>query len=697
MINPLIGNIDNSVTTKTLTAYITTGVQLCTKGQFIPQPQGSNLKVGDVLNLGDNYGGFSSQVTVTDVDSSGGISSFKLTKQGQHSVKEAEGTANATPVKVANTSASMPCFIVSSSNQKILTGTQPLSSKIYNHYNTLDYGLKMDGSDDDNSNLQVLYNTVSNGSTIEIPSSSIWNGLTLSEDPTKHVIWHFDGNIGGWYPPPAGDGDTTFQTNSGNFYLAKRDLNTKNFISPVDAFYWNADPNYCGPWCHNWSQNAPIHTHAIVGPTAGGNTSTIAASLDSYGQAPSGDYDVGFSLNMNKYGQNSQWGLVVDMVDFSAKSPGAFADWNEWDIWSYGQDVKTWDPSYYKVHSGNRSLMYFNGHGLGKSTWTASKTIYKGIDKGLATQTDLTSPVVITTKGTDGIDYVWYAASGGITGKTQPTFPAPAKFVGQISNGVMTVTSVESGTINVGDYVTGAMPVWPVQILKQTSGTTGGVGVYTVSGTDGTAEGQPMYSAARVKDNTVVWQFGEEFASTIGSAVFLSADTIDYGLVYDTGTIIGSAALDTSVAVMSPLSAVVRMAPDQVIDFSSLNDKASRNQRTLSYSSTDKQIEFNQNGKKTFAITDDGTLMVNNPFGPGRVITTRNNNVNSISLDWVDGVVHSWIDNTLMGTIPKYISSAPSTAKASCSVGEVFDDSKYHYSCIAPNTWRRVSWDTSFE
>lgn len=97
--------------------------------------------------------------------------------------------------------------------------------------------------------------------------------------------------------------------------------------------------------------------------------------------------------------------------------------------------------------------------------------------------------IVATTQG------YWWASNGETTSATSSwrdiTPGAKATFTGSIDDGtapgagtVLTVSSLTSGSITVGQYVsgTGTITVVPgTQVLAQVSGTPGGAGVYTVS------------------------------------------------------------------------------------------------------------------------------------------------------------------------------------------------------------------------
>lgn len=62
-----------------------------------------------------------------------------------------------------------------------------------------------------------------------------------------------------------------------------------------------------------------------------------------------------------------------------------------------------------------------------------------------------------------------------------PGFSNIASFTGYISGTVLTVSAVASGTISAGQFITGAGISQYTRITSQTSGTTGGVGVYVVN------------------------------------------------------------------------------------------------------------------------------------------------------------------------------------------------------------------------
>ncbi|KXV20864.1 hypothetical protein AD933_01075 [Acetobacter malorum] len=456
--------------------------------------------------------------------------------------------------------------------------------------------------------MQRFYSNLPDGSVVEVPKYLYWDGYIPTPDNKKHISWIFDNKISGWWPPPAGDGDLSIQYN-GSFQVGSRFFNSKHFLYPADFFLWNDDPNFRGPWSHQWQQYSPANFRAISGPISSGNTSAVTASVSSYGQNPSGSYDVGFSLNMNKYGQNSNWGLVIDQTDFSAKSPGAFAQWNEYDVWANGSDIQTWDPNYGTAQAGHRSVFFINAHHLEWPDWTPLTSVK--IDA--PTQGSLPEPRVINTTAPDHQRYIWYATSSGTTGIKIPQFPAPVKIVATLYHSLMKVTKVVSGNIHVGDYITGSLPVKPIKISKQIAGVKGKEGVYQLENFAGDVESsQPFYVAPRIYDNDVVWQFGEELNMTVSSGIFFSGgDTYDTILAVDKNNVVSNAIVDSTLATLPNGAAVLRMKQGQVIDFSSDGKLERRNQHTFDYDNN--ALNYKVSGKTVFSINDSGQIKSETP------------------------------------------------------------------------------------
>ncbi|WP_099347914.1 hypothetical protein [Acetobacter aceti] len=482
-----------------------------------------------------------------------------------------------------------------------------ISQRWGDRYNLADLGAKLDGSASDAATIQSIYNTLPSNSLVEVPRGSRWDGKLAAPNPNKYVTWLFDGSIAGYYPSPGGDGDINITLNGG-FYAGAVSKSSKHFNTPASAFFWNMNPGFCGPFCSNYMQMPAFGAQAISGPTSSGNTSAINAELDSYGNGPSSSYDVGINSFVKKMGQNSVWGIVDDIQDFSAKSPGAFASWNEFDLWANGQDILEFDPSYGTPQSGHRSLFYVSGSHLNAAYWSASQSI-SAWSTGQYDKPDVTRIQV----GVNGVAWLWYAQKSGTTGSAQPNFPAPTEAVASYDGATtLTVSSVVSGTISAGDYVTAAQPVHPFQIVKQLTGTTGGAGTYQIALDAGIASesafaSEGVYIAPRVTDGTAVWQFGELYNQTIGSVLWLTGalgDSYDTPVGGDSTIRINNAWLDGSNSQMGPTAAVVRAASGQVaVDFTANGTQAGRNQHTLSYSTG---LAYSVGGAVVHRTFDDG-------------------------------------------------------------------------------------------
>lgn len=469
--------------------------------------------------------------------------------------------------------------------------------------NLTDLDAKLDGSPAGNATIQNSYGGLSDGSLVEVPKSSQWNGAIATPDPNKHVTWLFDGAIGGYYSPPAGDGDISISL-GGGLNVQRRDVNTRSFGYPASYFYWNEDGKYTGPYSGNYNQNSAALFRAISGPTSAGNTSAAGFSIESYGMNGAASYDVALPVSVAKYGNNATWGIISSLQDFSAHSPGAFASWNEYDMEANGQDVKYWDPKYGIPQAGSRSLFMVSAKTHAFGGWPASTTLTLPVS-GLA---KLPKPVAIVANGDDGGlygHYVWVLSKSGTTGSSSPSFPTPARFVGSVSKGVLTVTSVSSGSIAAGNYV--SVGWTSTQISSQLSGTAGGVGTYAVNdSTVSIGAGTALYAAPEITDGTAAWRFGTEYEQTVSSVLWLGGNsTYDTVLGLDTAASVSGAVIDTTLGSYGSTAAGLRVKAGQTaVDFTGNGTLAGRNQHALSYS--DGSVHYNVGGNYVFGIRDSG-------------------------------------------------------------------------------------------
>lgn len=500
------------------------------------------------------------------------------------------------------------------SGKKLCSGSvsRTLSQKWGDRYNLADLGAKLDGSASDAETIQSIYAALPSGAVVEIPKSAHWTGAIGSPDPNKHITWLYDGPLPGDYTPPPGDGDTTVTRNNG-VMIQSRLLHSGGPAYPFQSFLWQDNPGQSGPFSGNYIQQAAIYGRAIHGPVGGGNVSAAQLTLDSYGNHPASSYDVALSINANKYGQNSMWGIVDDLGDTSAKPPGAFAQWNEYDMTGNGYDILPWDASYGAPQTGGRSAFYVALQALNGNAYT-TQTAYAAGNHTQGNVPNNTSVVAITAS--DGIRYVWKAVTSGTSGTTAPAWPVPNRITATYAEGAATVTvnSVTSGTIKTGDYIIGAQPVYPMKITGQVSGTAGGAGVYSISLASGDASepsfsSLPVYTAPHVNDGSVVWEFGEEFNVEIGSVLHVSGEGSDTTKV---NTLIGgekigitNAVMDTSAMTTTGSGVAVRIGDNQMIDLSGNGTPSGRNHHTLFHTPYGGLLAYQIEGNNAFLIPDD--------------------------------------------------------------------------------------------
>lgn len=610
--------------------YLVTGTAVCNASPWVDATQrfGADLTVGDVLTNGIT----GTVITVTGVNSStGALTSYSITTAGYDPYGPDLNTQSSgtwmTATKVANTSATMPCIAITNTTTVTSEKSYSLNDWLGDFNDIRRFGVDVNESDAAMlTGIQNTYDNEPDDGTLIIPRhTGGWTGTITTPDPNKHLTYIWFGPIPGLWTPPPGDGDATVSFEQG-FNVERRDINTNSWTAPISGFYWNADQNYKGPWSSNWTQYTPLYLRAISGPTSTGNTGLISSEFDSYGQAPSGSYDVGISLNVNKYGQNSVWGIVDELADFSGRPPGAFSMWNEYDAWGNGYDAMPWSPSYGGPQSGARSIFFTATESLTHNTWAKNASI-TAPSYG---QLDLPQPYIITVTASDGVEYDWYATQSGTTAATQPTFPVPAKVLATYVQYASTVTinSVVSGTISKGDTLVGSQPVHPMIIGTQVSGTTGGAGVYNISLSPGDSEessftNMAIYDVPTVTDGSVVWQFGQNHNETIESMLYITGGASVGTIVSGDGIKIHDAVVDTTAMTFEDSTdASLRMAAGQAIDFTGTATGVSgRNKHTLVYDTATSTLDYTVNGSYVLQINDQGGILTGNNYsitrGPG--------------------------------------------------------------------------------
>ncbi|WP_146126987.1 hypothetical protein [Labrys okinawensis] len=533
-------------------------------------------------------------------------------------------------------------------------------------------GAKLDGSASDQITVQNIYdNVLPSGSVIQVPHTSLWNGTIIATDPNKIETWIFNGTQPGAYPPPVGDGDLTLSYNNASFYAAKSLINTKKFNYPASFFLWNMDKNFLGPWSGNYQQYSASNSVAVTGPTSTGNTSAIYGKLDSFGQHPSAAYDVTAMLETNRYGQNSTWGFVNQSYDFTGRLPQAFSNWmEEGNIKANGYDWMPWDSKYYNAGvAGGRVGFYLSFMPMdlwnpadptneGNWRWFSNKPVHS-LDETSSPDTRKGASVVKITAA-DGNTYTWYCTKGGTTGVTQPHWPEPARFVGKITGDQLEVTSLVAGSLAADSYISAPGFTIPLKIVAQTSGTTGGIGTYTLNNTGGNSKSGGMFAAPQIPDNDVIWSFGNTFDLEVSHAFFFNGD-VKAATVFGGNSRIGNAVLDTSGFKLDSKAAAIRLAPDQTIDFTSRAslkdnpDASTINQHTLRYSTWVGKgaLAYTAGQKVPFTLDDDGNA-------------------------------------TFTGHLTAQLAT-PASSSAPCTAGTQQADANYVYVCVAPNSWKRAA------
>ena len=107
---------------------------------------------------------------------------------------------------------------------------------------------------------------------------------------------------------------------------------------------------------------------------------------------------------------------------------------------------------------------------------------------------------------------------GGTAGSTIASFAGTASF----ATNVMTVTVVASGAVDVKDVVASAGVAAGTYVVAQLTGTTGGVGTYTLSTTPGTIAAQATTTTSHVETNFTISGFPVGGTGAVGELVVMS-------------------------------------------------------------------------------------------------------------------------------------------------------------------------------
>jgi hypothetical protein len=120
----------------------------------------------------------------------------------------------------------------------------------------------------------------------------------------------------------------------------------------------------------------------------------------------------------------------------------------------------------------------------GGATGSAGNQVFYENDQVITANYTIPSNKNASTTGTITIDSIGFTGTindGGVLAGTRLTVLPEASFTASIASNTMTVTAVASGTIGLGQYITGTNVQAGTKILTQLTGTAGSTGTYEVS------------------------------------------------------------------------------------------------------------------------------------------------------------------------------------------------------------------------
>jgi hypothetical protein len=120
----------------------------------------------------------------------------------------------------------------------------------------------------------------------------------------------------------------------------------------------------------------------------------------------------------------------------------------------------------------------------GGATGSAGNQVFYENDQVITANYTIPSNKNASTTGTITIDSIGFTGTindGGVLAGTRLTVLPEASFTASIAGNTMTVTAVASGTIGLGQYITGTNVQAGTKILTQLTGTAGSTGTYEVN------------------------------------------------------------------------------------------------------------------------------------------------------------------------------------------------------------------------
>lgn len=429
------GNVDNSnsvVKKQSTVVYASTEEDLVSGG--------SGFTVGDYVV--DEATGSVFQVTgvTTGTDSSGNsvtgvISSLAVAWYGANVADLTGQTEKLIPDVTANTNQTLAGTSPSTtqptdasikiiSTQKMDIGANPISlqDKFNGEYDPRDYGVKLDGSQEDLANFARFYAIVPDRGVIKFPC-----GAKLPPFPTtsSHVGIHNAGKSVTWDLTCAGVwGGTAAVDND----LADRDLIKmniaggewwrRNITNDGDQFpILSTLVNYRGggSGAYDSGEFGQVNSFSI-GSTAFHNAKytvqTLLVQANDYEQAKWDDQNTGYMEYAEMHNDSSFWPFVVQMTDTSGAQARGWTLTDEYDVGGNGRDFGTdWrrpddetyaiEPYYAPMDSARKVIAFLPGSVKpdGSTEWTPL-TYYHAGDRVWTPNTD--SILVAKTDGWSG-------------------------------------------------------------------------------------------------------------------------------------------------------------------------------------------------------------------------------------------------------------------------------------------------------
>lgn len=223
-----------------------------------------------------------------------------------------------------------------------------------------------------------------------------------------------------------------------------------------------------------------------------GQTATISVSTLANGTTPTGGTTVtiptGFTAFLYSDGNNIADGLSRINNSLSVGGNGEFGGTGSLKV-PTGNTVQ-------RLGTGiryNTTFGQYEGYDINTNQWSsigggatgsAGNQVFYENDQVITANYTIPSNKNASTTGTITIDSIGFTGTindGGVLAGTTLTVLPESSFTASIAGNTMTVTAVASGTIGLGQYITGTNVQAGTKILTQLTGTAGSTGTYEVS------------------------------------------------------------------------------------------------------------------------------------------------------------------------------------------------------------------------